>query len=244
MPYQYGMQNSPSGGNGLGGLPKKQTTPKEVNFTRVLGSNNLVSGVIVPPANAKYMRVAAIGAGGYVIATLGGSGGGGCAASKIVPASSISYSITASDTANTIGGTTASFPGYQLFGQKSPGGLGGVGRGGDYNYSGGNSDGSRGGGAAGPMGNGQTPTTGAQPPVLSVGWGVGGGSGSIGQLTHGGGGAGASSATSTSTQYGASVWGTPPSTSFGGALGGGSGDDGSNNRVGGVGGIVVEWFYD
>ena len=64
--------------------------PETSSFTRVLGVQALVYtptiGTIVPPANAKYMRVAAIGAGGSAGggAGLSGGGGGGCAASKIV----------------------------------------------------------------------------------------------------------------------------------------------------------------
>jgi len=180
MPYQYGMQTSPSGGNGLGGLPKKQTTPQEVSYTsitplRVPGFR----GTIVPPANAKYMRVAVIGGGGGGRASnsnFGGGGGGGCAASKLVPACPISYTlgaggaavagVSAIPTAASNGGdSTAIFAGRVLVGGGgtvggSGAGQGGIGSGGDYNHSGGaglgqtSTSGGTGGGAAGPNGAG------------------------------------------------------------------------------------------
>lgn len=249
MPYQYGMQNSPSGGNGLGGLPKKQTTPKEVNFTRVLGAQGTVNtptiGTITPPANAKYMRVAAIGAGGTTNGVnSGGAGGGGCAASKIVPAAPISYSIISADPAEG-GGTVAVFPGYRLFGGRgstNASRTGGTASGGDYNYSGGTGDSSAAagaGGAAGPSGPGANGQTGGA--TLGRGWGVGGGGGG----NNSGGGAGSGASAQGGFGAGSSVWGKPNSGRVGGELGGGGMAVTSTEvNFGGVGGIVVEWFYD
>jgi hypothetical protein len=215
MPYQYGMQNSPSGGNGLGGLPKKQTTPQTVNFTRVVTAG---SGTIVPPANAKYMRVAVIGAGGSISTTGAGFGaaGAGCAASKIVPASPISYFVGSAVLSGTYKGedSTATFPGYFLIGGGGGGrtsntvvAAGGVGSGGDYNFEGGATQtGSTtgGGGAAGPNGNGGRGCAvrdgvslkpGEDGVFSGTGWGVGGGGGGAAgtdvSACAGGGGAGA-----------------------------------------------------
>lgn len=269
MPYQYGMQTSPSGGNGLGGLPKKQTTPKEVSFTRIVTAG---SGTIVPPANAKYMRVAVIGPGGSGRDFCAG-GGGGCAASKIVPAAPISYTVGAavlfSVGTNGLGTpSVAVFPGYRLeatSGQSATtGGVlgpGGVGSGGDYNFSGGIGSsnesvaggGGGGGGAAGPNGNGAT--FGSLGSFAGTGWGSGGGSGSIASglngINYGGGGSGApgylGSTGVWSGAYAASIFGSNPATVYvGGVMGGGGGSNGNAATyfAGGVGGIVVEWFYD
>jgi hypothetical protein len=250
MPYQYGMQNSPSGGNGLGGLPKKQTTPKQVTYTRVLGVQALVFtptiGTIAPPANAKYMRVAAIGPGGSVSgSTAFGGGGGGCAASKIVPASPISYSIINADVLDG-DGAVAVFPGYRLLGGRGTSGdtgggaaPGGIASGGDYNYRGGTGDVTSGGGAAGPNGNGQNAGTTGAPALGASGWGVGGGS--AGTNT---GGAGPNASIGNQLFIGASVWGRGTSNQIGGELGGGAKGNATSVFYGGVGGIVVEWFYD
>ena len=282
MPYQYGMQNSPSGGNGLGGLPKKQTTPKQVNFTRIVTAG---SGTILPPANAKYMRVAAIGTGGagYAVGSSGtqaSGSGAGCAASKIVPASPISYTISATSGSN----TTATFPGYSLVGGGGLSGfngsgvqLGGIGVGGDYNFQGGssafNSNVASGGGGAGPNGNGgngsaagSTPgSSGGQSGLFSgTGWGVGGGAGGPTYVSGGDylavGGAGFGS-------FSGSIGGSPgsgvpattnptggPSQSLsigsgfastaGGVGGGGGGAGYTASSAGGIGCVLVEWFYD
>jgi hypothetical protein len=273
MPYQYGMQNSPSGGNGLGGLPKKQTTPKTVNFTRIVTAG---SGVIVPPENAKYMRVAVIGAGGSSVNQYG-AGGGGCAASKIVPAAPITYRVGGAQTSlfpYNGGNSIASFPGYHLVGgggggrDSNTGSVGGVGSGGDYNFRGGPSNtgtGTGGGGAAGPNGNGGTGSLaydgvsdrfGFDGEFSGTGWGPGGGAGgnNRGASPNGLPGAGSgSSAVGTILSTGSapavspSFFGTPYTAvnySIGGVMGGGAGGSGSGTFAGGVGGIVVEWFYD
>ena len=301
MPYQYGMQTSPSGGNGLGGLPKKQTTPTQSTYTRIVTAG---SGVIIPPANAKYMRVAVIGGGGggqaqrdYSGSTDAacGGGGGGCAASKMVAASAINYSVGGGGAGNGSSGgdTTASFGTYSLVGRGGSGGsltlnaLGGAGIGGDYNYSGGSAlrasttgtygAVSAGGGGAGPSGaggngskqDGLTETIGTDGQ-LSNGWGCGGGGGGKGIFTilsvSGGGGAGADSGgvvSSVSIDYliykTVPIWGVNSETAYGaasktcvatngGILGGGGAatvgfDTGLGRSAGGVGGIVVEWFY-
>lgn len=216
MPYQYGMQNSPAGGNGLGGLPKKQTTPQGSTYTRVV-INITTPRVALPPANAKYMRVAVIGAGGLcasLFTSAVGGGGGGCAASRIVRASPVQYLAVNQGGAGTGANTVATFPGYQLVGQGGivgslGGGQGGQGSGGDYNFRGGNGTNFTsamylGGGGAGPNGDGGD--GGLQGTFDGSGWGCGGGSGGIGRVATstdgavtGGGGAGSLAGTPTST---------------------------------------------
>ena len=176
-------------------------------FTRIVTG----SGTLNPPTGAKAMRVAAIGAGGGGYRITGnnlsaGGGGGGCAASKIVKATPIVYSIGVggANTGADGGDTTAQFLSYNLIGGGGLGGLnaaplGGSGSGGDYNYSGGRAFASQtqpsqsgaiatcssGGGAAGPAGNGGNgrPYTSAEDTSTdgsfnpNNGWGVGGGAG-------------------------------------------------------------------
>jgi hypothetical protein len=61
MSYTYGMKGAPAVGNGLGGLPRKQAAlGLQSTYTRIVSG----SGVLNPPANAKFMRVAVIGGGG------------------------------------------------------------------------------------------------------------------------------------------------------------------------------------
>jgi hypothetical protein len=274
MPYQYGMQNSPSGGNGLGGLPKKQTTPKTVNFTRIVTAG---SGVIVPPANAKYMRVAVVGAGGSSVNQYG-AGGGACAASKIVPAAPITYNVGAANTSVSPydgGASTASFPGYSLVANGGGGRTGSTGAAGgaagltgDYNFRGGPSNtgtGTGGGGAAGPNGNGGTGSlaydgvsdrVGFDGSFSGTGWGPGGGAGgnNRGAFPNGLPGAGSGSSAVGTLLFAGSAPAVSPSffglpytavnSSDGGVMGGGAGGSGSGTVAGGVGGIVVEWFYD
>lgn len=132
-------------------------------FTRRV---NPESGVIDPPYGARAMRVAVIGAGGGAAMRRTGSidramagAGGGCAATIIVPATAISYTIGAggpgirynstsgTDPAGTGGDTIATFLDYELIGKGGPGGfvnnstdysqLGGIGIGGDYSFQGG-----------------------------------------------------------------------------------------------------------
>jgi hypothetical protein len=274
MSYTYGMKGAPAVGNGLGGLPRKQAAlGLQSTYTRIVTAG---SGVIVPPANAKFMRVAVIGGGGY---GNNNNSGGGCAATKITAAAPINYVVGAGGTSVTlVGGTSsADLPGYLLL---ATGGsaVGGTGSGGDYNYSGGTGAGG-GGGAAGPFGNGANgatiPSAGAlnngADSLLGVnGWGVqgGGGGGSIQNNSNlrasaGGGGAGASAgscgagltATTPGPKGGNSgLWGGAGLDSAygvsgnGGEMGGGGGRafNGTSNFYGngGVGGIVVEWFYD
>jgi hypothetical protein len=270
MPYQYGMQTSPSGGNGLGGLPKKQTTPARSNFTRIVTAG---SGVIVPPQNAKYMRVAAVGPGGGAVSSGGiitGGGGGGCAATKIIPVAVINYRVGAGGVSGSvIQNTTATFNGYVLLAEGGKtvgsGSQSGFARGGDFNFQGGvatsMSDGeiSSGGGAAGPNGDGgngvgtTSTNTPANPGQLAgTGWGVGGGSGGA-SLTSQSGGAGSGAMTirlnnlSSVTAVivaGGVMFGMPPLDRAGGEMGGGGSAIGFGLGNGGVGGIVVEWFYD
>ena len=217
-------------------------------ITRVVTAG---SGTLTPPVGAVGMRVAVVGAG----ATPSFSpniyaGGGGCAASKIVPAASIAYTVGAASTFGNGENSTAVFPGYSLVGgggvrSSVIAGTGGIGSGGDYNYNGGNaannSGSGAGGGAAGPSGNGGAGMQNA--PAAGSGWGVGGGGGA--NASGGGGGSGAPGSASTSTlgaPQGTTFFGGPGSISNGGVMGGGGGTNGYNGP-GGVGGIVVEYFY-
>jgi hypothetical protein len=77
-------------------------------------------------------------------------------------------------------------------------------------------------------------------PILSDGWGVGGGSGSRTNAIGGAGSGAVVPSSSITTYNGATVWGNVPIGATGGLLGGG----GAGNGTGGVGGVVVEWFYD
>jgi hypothetical protein len=170
------------------------------------------SGTLSVPTDAVGMRVAIVGGGGGgagngsagTNARACGGSGAGCAATKIVTAESITYTIGAGGTASSNGAnSTASFGDYSLVGT---GGLAGdvsansitvsgsTGTGGDYNFSGGSSTGttqgkyvaSTGGGGAGPNGDGQNGTqvtstglttspTGGDGEFTNTGWGPGGG---------------------------------------------------------------------
>ena len=249
------------------------------------------SGTVAVPTGAIAMRVAVIGAGGGSVANTGGGSGGGCAASKIVGADTVSYTIGSSLANNNGGDSIASFGSYTLTGGGGTSGstiTGGIGSGGDYNYNGGNggsfgTTGGTGGGAAGPMGYG-----GNGLPVyasgssagssgqwnLTNGWGVGGGRGGSystaneGTL-HGGAGAGAASGsasagwvTGTGLSYPGGSADAQSVPTFGKAaisgfranysaylpdVGGEMGGGGACTNAsipGGVGGLVIEWFYE
>lgn len=222
------------------------------------------SGVITPPVGAKAMRVAAIGAGGRIASgsfSYPGGGGGGCAASKIVPASPITYSVGAGGNATIFegGNTTAQFTGYNLVGGGgksvavnngvSPGG---VGTGGDYNFSGGAGNvviATRSGGSAGPNGNGGD--GGQDGQYAGTGWGPGGGAGSAPndmgttnvQYRSSGGGAPGSSSIHMYSKFSSGPFSAPIDTSGGAGNGGIPGGGGGVNGVGGSGCVLVEWFY-
>ncbi len=102
-------------------------------FTRIVSG----SGTLNPPTGARAMRVAVIGAGGSGFAqtinattrAVHGGFGGGCAASKIVLAQPIDYTIGDGGIAPAIGATgkaggdtTASFGSTTLIGPGGPGG--------------------------------------------------------------------------------------------------------------------------
>lgn len=194
-------------------------------YTRIVSG----SGTLEPPAGAKAMRVAVIG-GGAAGSNERGGGGGGCAATRIVKAEAITYSIGAGGVSSgDIDGsdTTATFGIYALVGGGATGATRGSSSGGDYNYLGGNGNRS-GGGGAGPGGD-------AASGVASIssegatghfqdGWGVpGGNSGATSYLSNtnygyiyayaGGGGAGAAGGSASAgtdrrgESSGSSLWG-------------------------------------
>ena len=69
MPYAYGMQSAPAVGNGLGGLPRRQSDPKEPLIYEVLSKgrrSNTVRTFEVPPGYSK-MRVVINSRGGLRI---------------------------------------------------------------------------------------------------------------------------------------------------------------------------------
>ena len=252
-------------GNSLGNplaLPKSTWQPESTTYTRIVSG----SGVLIPPQGAKLMRVAVIGGGacGYYNGTVGFGGcGGGCAASKIVPASSITYSIGAGGNTTTQkgGDTTASFIGYELIGGGGNSSYlappyGGVGKGGDYNYSGGSAISTTslcgGGGGAGPGGPGGDggPGQGSETSFVA-GWGAKGGQGSGTGLGAGTGAFSPPSSPATNDMFAVYPWGSGITDSVAnttaGVMGGG-GRSGATTGwstigLGGSGGMVVEWFY-
>ena len=181
----------------------------DVFFTRsTMAQVTSGSGTLSMPTGAVGMRVAAVGAGGKggtypsvdengnPITVNRGGRGGNCAATNIVDADDITYSIGA-DGISYGGSTTASWTGYTLTATGGNGGNGDVSPdtlgGGDFTFSGGSTpgawfEGSAGGGAAGPAGNGGSGSGsfyGSQAPELggpggnsfTSGWGGGGGRG-------------------------------------------------------------------
>lgn len=261
MAYTYGMKGAPAVGQGAPGLPRRWQ-PEASQYTSIKTAG---AGVLIPPQGAKMMRVAVIGASGGVASGLQrGAGGGGCAASKIVPACPISYYIgsggIAANTPNDGESSTASFYGYLLVGGGGIGNRnttpsGGIASGGDYNYTGGSggtgASYAGGGGAAGPNGNGGNAATGGLSAVAGFfdgrGWGVGGGSAGLnssqGGIGSGPGGVNGDSVTlSTPTGW---PWGKHNGGGGqGGAdMGGAPRGDTSSSINGSPGGMVVEWFY-
>lgn len=241
MSYTYGTKGAPAVGGGVPGLPQRiQAT--QSTYTRIVSG----SGVLIPPQNAVYMRVAVIGGGGggRGTSTSGNKyagGGGGCAASKIVAASPVAYSIGAggdgrlgtSGNGTNGGDTTASFAGYKLVGGGGTGGTttsgaGGVGSGGDYNFNGGDgrlgasTSGAAGGGGAGPNGDGATfSTTPTNGPFSNTGWGAGGGGIYVSASSgHGAGVTNAAISTATDAPM-CYPWGGPEVNGHGGEMGGG-----------------------
>lgn len=86
MPYPYGMQSAPAVGNGLGGLPRRKSAPKEPIIYEVLskyrGSATVTSFEV--PAGYSNMRITVVGRGAD-----NGTGaryGGGKSISQILPA--------------------------------------------------------------------------------------------------------------------------------------------------------------
>lgn len=218
------------------------------------------------------MRVAVIGAGGGAQVRVAGGGGGGCAASKIIGATSIEYFIGSGRSYDSGEDTLATFSGYRLIGQGGDLIKGGIGQGGDFNYKGGDAGGSSysgffGGGAAGPMGNGDGADN--LPRNMSKGWGSEGGGRGVTRRSGytedskaaGGGGTGAStypingvmSSVAFTPLPPSSIWGRSPGFQKpnGGEMGGGASAISNMSpydyRVkpfsGGDGGMVVEWFY-
>lgn len=253
------------------------------------------------------MRVAVVGGGGAGYAPVGNlaiaGGGGGCAASKLVPVGSVDIDVGAAGmlgvNQGTGGTSSAQFGTYMLLATGGRGGEadnstsapGGMGAGGDYNYAGGtgmrasgSSSFTTGAGAAGPNGPGADGlllisssgnSSGSSPPPGTGGWGVpGGGCGALrsasgaGSGSGGGGGSGAAGGEAIAGpnslvtnglnsfpvfgekgEQGHSITNYSSTAGKGGAMGGGGAatrrSDGASyaSAAGGVGGIVVEWFY-
>lgn len=86
MPYPYGMQSAPAVGNGLGGLPRRKSAPREPIIYEVLskyrGAATVTSFEV--PAGYSSMRITVIGRGADNGA--GSRYGGGKAISPILPA--------------------------------------------------------------------------------------------------------------------------------------------------------------
>lgn len=253
-------------GNALGNplaLPRKQA--ERSTYTRIVSGE----GVLIPPQGARLMRVAVIGAGGsgsYVTSgNGGGGGGGGCAASKIVSAAPIAYSIGIGGASRSTlgngfngGDTTVSFGSYQLVGQggragTTSGGLGGSGFGGDYNFTGGagatstSNQAVRGGGGAGPNGNGGDGNI-RNVTFANTGWGAAGGFGGNTNNYYGGSGTGAYFVAEATIDLEVIdyPWGRDGirGAKTGGEMGGGgAGGVSATTGAGGSGGMVVEWFY-
>lgn len=240
-------------------------------FSRIVSG----SGTLNPPADAVAMRVAVIGAGGSGrvapsgSGNSGGGGGGGCAASKIVTAVPIQYTIGVGGAARPGGGktngysgtnTTAAFGSYVLVGGGGGGGTtvagpGGVASGGDYNFDGGNGfldyrGAIGGGGGAGPNGAGGDGADGVVVPwtFTNSGWGSGGGAGGT-SVNSGGFGTGLFGNINLPDPPADFPWGRNYSGvigQHGGEMGGGGGGrvhDSLPGGAGGSGGMVVEWFY-
>lgn len=214
------------------------------------------SGTITPPAGAKLMRVAAIGAGakGGAANANGGGGGGGCAVSKIVPAAPIT--ATMGSGVNTVAtATTAVFGGRTLTGGGASTVTGGVATGGDYNFNGGNARAgyASGAGSAGPAGTGGSVGVGGAtntPAISDTGWMIGGGScgyvdaGNTQQQSGSGPGMPGdyNAAISGNISYGITTFGQVISTTNGSAgFPGGGGAVGG--YTGGDGAVVVEWYF-
>lgn len=229
MTYTYGLRGVPSVGKGSIGLPRTYSPNAGSTFTRIVTAG---SGFLIPPEGSQMMRVAVIGGGGNTNSTTGG-GGGGCAASKIVQVTPIHYTVGSSNQ-NSI----AIFSNYFLIGGAGSVGTAGIASGGDFNVNGGNTNGANGGGGAGPL-------------FISggryFGWGIASGApGRSGQGSRGGSGTGCPQ--NVFDSYGEAQpaypapnwpWGGAPNFQNGGVMGGGA----NANGTGGVGGLVVEWFY-
>lgn len=199
MSYTYGTKGAPAVGGGLPGLPQRSDSGGKLQrstYTRIVTPG---SGVIDPPEGAKFMRAAVVG-GGAVGTNFGAGGGGGCAATKIIPATSIQYTlnVAATSAAPTGGTNTLVIPGYPTLvanGAPAPtsgSAPGGTATGGDYNYSGGAGGLDSGvgyrspGGGAGPGGPGGNGVSGMAagnvgfgqiPTVVNWDWPIPGGQG-------------------------------------------------------------------
>lgn len=238
------------------------------SFTRIVTGQ----GVLEPPPDAIFMRVAVIGAGGGAKERTAGGGGGGCAASKIVRAVQIQYFVGSGRSRAGGEDSVAIFHGYTLIGKGGELFKGGMGEGGDFNYKGGDAGGNLsrdfiGGGAAGPMGHGDGSDN--LPTNMGKGWGSeGGGRGVVRYSGYtedskaaGGGGTGAATYPIPGVMSGlhfnpkspSNIWGRSPAfySPNGGEMGGGASVTsnmssyyyGEKPLSGGNGGLVVEWFY-
>ena len=195
-----------------------------------------------PPSGASYMRFFITGGGSDNLDNTNQGGGAGCAATKIIPASTITYTLGAGSLVYTTPGepSYATVSGYSLVANGGAYRTGGTASGGDYNFSGGNGSAGNAGGAAGPNGAGGSASDGA---FSNTGWGYGGGGASYSGGQAGGSG-GAGSATSIYRRPGqpAILDGSPSSTYPSYAeFGAGGGATGTRS---GNGSILVEYFFE
>ncbi len=264
MTYPYGTRLSPKVGNGLGGLPQRETNseiryllkdPVVVDFQDAAG----LSGTYVIPNEYRYFRVTVVGSGGSSVNATGapGGGGGGTSQSDIFQVtgrtSVITYVAPAKPGLGSDGATaTANFGDVylQATGGKAPaggsGGSGGSGSGGRYNFSGGKgadsagSSSGSGGGAAGTRGRGGDGTFwNAQTPTLTDGVNDGGGGGFAAPTNPcaGGGGVGAvGGRTNNQNNTGGPLGWAGVRTMLDGGKWGGGGAGGGSSQVGSRGG--------
>lgn len=228
-----------------------------------------VSDTIVPPKNAKLMRITIAGRGGTAVNSRGGAGGGLCQ-SGIVKAATIEYALLGT------GDTEARFGSEEMFALagnngSTSGAAGGAASGGLINLSGGaalgtnrSGGGGVGGGNGGGGNGGSSALGGGGGGGAENGGNAGGGGGLIGAGRRGGvstggeiggeggdvskillpSGSGNAFGGITAVPTGGGGGSTQPGGAGGGGLGGGGGG-GSNNTNTGFGGrgcIVVEFF--
>lgn len=272
--YPYGTRGGPAVGNALPGMPRRKDGGASLPVTIYLDSG---AGDFKIPAGFSQARIIAVGPGGTSNNRNGGGGGGLSAINtlKVNEGEVISYVIGLAGTASGSAGTdtTVKFRGYTLVGGAGAPGSGstnangGVGSGGDINYTGGKgglgSTGSGGGGGAAGLGGnggngGDANGIDGISPAVSTGEGAGGGGGGGSSASNTVGGSGGSPGQSGGRGNGGGnggfvtpsrlSWGVPPaanqsnSTVPGFPGGGGGGYGGPGYTVGANGGVRIDLY--